>query len=135
MRKVVSVTFAVIAAAGLNAVPALADGPGVGAATVVSVGDSAISGEAGRWAGNTNGSTVERRRPRLDRVLDDAGSAEAIPGCHRSKSAESHIGGGVERQPRVLGRAHLHAAPSAAAATSSRASTSTTTAPGTTARR
>ena len=30
MRKVVSVTFAVIAAAGLNAVPAVADSPGVG---------------------------------------------------------------------------------------------------------
>ena len=36
--------------------PALADGPGVGTPTVVTLGDSAISGEAGRWAGNTNGS-------------------------------------------------------------------------------
>ena len=30
MRKVVSVAFAVVAAAGLNAVPALADAPGSG---------------------------------------------------------------------------------------------------------
>ena len=56
MRKVVSVAFAVVAAAALWVTPALADGPGVGKPTVVSVGDSAISGEAGRWAGNTNGS-------------------------------------------------------------------------------
>ena len=56
MRKVVSVAFAVVAAAALWVTPALADGPGVGTPTVVSVGDSAISGEAGRWAGNTNGS-------------------------------------------------------------------------------
>src|SRR5262245_34149402 len=35
---------------------ASADGPGVGAPWVVSLGDSAISGEAGRWAGNTNDS-------------------------------------------------------------------------------
>ena len=80
MRKVVSVTFAVIAAAGLNAVPALADGPGVGPATVVSVGDSAISGEAGRWAGNTNGSPSQRRRARPDRVLrQPAGTARGDP--------------------------------------------------------
>ena len=33
---------------------AAADGPGVGTPWVVSIGDSYISGEAGRWAGNTN---------------------------------------------------------------------------------
>ena len=43
MRKVVSVAFAVVAATALTVGPALADGPGVGTATVVSVGDSAIS--------------------------------------------------------------------------------------------
>ena len=36
---------------------ASADGPGVGTPTVVTLGDSAISGEAGRWAGNTNESS------------------------------------------------------------------------------
>ena len=48
MRKVVSVALAVVATAALWVTPALADGPGVGTPTVVSVGDSAISGEAGR---------------------------------------------------------------------------------------
>jgi hypothetical protein len=96
MRKVVSVAFAVIAAAGLSAVPALADGPGVGTATVVSVGDSAISGEAGRWAGNTNGSpsNVDALGPTA--YFDNAAnSAETIHGCHRSKASEIGIGGGV----------------------------------------
>jgi hypothetical protein len=96
MRKVVSVAFAVIAAAGLSAVPALADGPGVGTATVVSVGDSAISGEAGRWAGNTNGSpsNVDALGPTA--YFDNtANSAETIHGCHRSKASEIGIGGGV----------------------------------------
>ena len=36
--------------------PAHADGPGVGTPAVVTLGDSAISGEAGRWAGNTTNS-------------------------------------------------------------------------------
>ena len=40
-----------------TATPAQADGPGVGPGWVVTVGDSYISGEAGRWAGNTNKSS------------------------------------------------------------------------------
>jgi len=90
MRKVVSVAFAVVAAAALWVTPALADGPGVGPASVVSVGDSAISGEAGRWAGNTNGSpsNVDALGPT---AYYDAGSAEAIHGCHRSKASEIGI--------------------------------------------
>jgi hypothetical protein len=96
MRKVVSVAFAVIAAAGLSAVPALADGPGVGTATVVSVGDSAISGEAGRWAGNTNGSPSNVDALGATAYFDNtANSAETIHGCHRSKASEIGIGGGV----------------------------------------
>jgi hypothetical protein len=90
MRKVVSVAFAVVAAAALWITPALADGPGVGTASVVSVGDSAISGEAGRWAGNTNGSPSN-----VDALGStayyDAGSGEAIHGCHRSKASEIGI--------------------------------------------
>jgi hypothetical protein len=96
MRKVVSVAFAVIAAAGLSAGPAFADGPGVGAPAVVSVGDSAISGEAGRWAGNTNGSpnNVDALGPTA--YYDNASNtAETIHGCHRSKASEIGIGGGV----------------------------------------
>jgi hypothetical protein len=90
MSKVVSVAFAFVAAAALWVTPALADGPGVGTPSVVSVGDSAISGEAGRWAGNTNGSpsNVDALGPT---AYYDAGSAEAIHGCHRSKASEIGI--------------------------------------------
>jgi len=74
--------------------PALADGPGVGTPTVVTLGDSAISGEAGRWAGNTNQSPS-----RVDALGStaywDTPTGEAIPGCHRSKAAQAFIGGGV----------------------------------------
>ena len=76
------------------ATPALADGPGVGTPNVVTLGDSAISGEAGRWAGNTNQSSS-----RVDALGShaywDTPTGEAIRGCHRSKSAQAHIGGGV----------------------------------------
>lgn len=62
---------------------------------VVTVGDSAISGEAGRWAGNTNGDSW-RHDTGADAYFDNAtNTAETIPGCHRSKAAEAHIGGGV----------------------------------------
>ena len=79
----------------LGAAPAAtADGPGVGTPTVVTLGDSAISGEAGRWAGNTNGSSS-----RIDALGStaywDTPSGEAIKGCHRSKAAQAHIAGGV----------------------------------------
>jgi len=74
--------------------PAAADGPGVGTPTVVTLGDSAISGEAGRWAGNTNMAAW-----RVDALGStaywDAPNGEAIPGCHRSKAAQHQIGGGV----------------------------------------
>jgi hypothetical protein len=62
---------------------------------VVTVGDSAISGEAGRWAGNTNMSSW-RHDTGSDAYFDnDTNTAETTPGCHRSKAAEVHIGGGV----------------------------------------
>jgi hypothetical protein len=78
------------------AAPARADGPGSGSPWVATLGDSYISGEAGRWAGNTNESSSK-----IDALgktaYDDnaAGNAELIAGCHRSKSAEVYIGGGV----------------------------------------
>src|SRR3954468_7288102 len=59
--------------------------------TVVALGDSAISGEAGRWAGNTNGS-ASRTDALGPTAYYDTPTGEAIPGCHRSKSAEVHIG-------------------------------------------
>jgi hypothetical protein len=83
----------VAAAAVLACTPAAAR-----AATpaVVALGDSAISGEAGRWAGNTNGDPARTDALGPAAYYDNAnGTGEAIPGCHRSKSAEVHIGGGV----------------------------------------
>ena len=80
----------------LGAPSALADGPGVGTPTVVSVGDSYISGEAGRWAGNTNTSSNNVDALGSTAYYDNAANtAETIPGCHRSKAAEVHVGGGV----------------------------------------
>ena len=76
--------------------PARADGPGVGAPWAVSVGDSYISGEAGRWAGNTNESSSEIDALGSSAYYDNAsGTGESIEGCHRSKSAEVYIGSGV----------------------------------------
>ena len=58
---------------------------------VVSLGDSYISGEAGRWAGNESGGTSNIDA--LGRAAYwDAGSGEAIERCHRSQSAVIHIG-------------------------------------------
>ncbi|MGH9184580.1 MAG: hypothetical protein ACRD0U_02010 [Acidimicrobiales bacterium] len=79
-----------------TATPAAADGPGVGPPWIVSVGDSAISGEAGRWAGNTNTSSQNVDALGPTAYYDNAtNTGEQIPGCHRSKAAEVHIGGGV----------------------------------------
>ena len=68
------------------------EGPGDGVPTIVSLGDSTISGEGGRWAGNTN-----KTDGRDDAGADwywDTPSGESITDCHRSKSALVHIGAG-----------------------------------------
>jgi len=83
-------TVLLAATIGLALVPATAR------AQVVALGDSAISGEAGRWAGNTNNdpSWIDALGPTA--YYDNAtNTAEQIPGCHRSKSAEVYIGSGV----------------------------------------
>jgi hypothetical protein len=73
-----------------------ADGPGSGTPYVVTVGDSYISGEAGRWAGSSNNSEAPADALGSHAYHDNAsGTAETIPRCHRSKSAEVYIGGGV----------------------------------------
>jgi hypothetical protein len=96
MKRLTGALGALVLAAALGAPAASADGPGVGAPAVVSVGDSAISGEAGRWAGNTNDSPSKVDALGSSAYNDNAnGTGEAIPGCHRSKAAEIHIGGGV----------------------------------------
>jgi hypothetical protein len=75
---------------------ARADGPGVGSPWTTSVGDSFISGEAGRWAGNTDESSSKTDALGSTAYDDNAsGTGELIKGCHRSKSAEVYIGGGV----------------------------------------
>lgn len=87
-----------IVLAGLTAVssPAVADGPGVGAPWLVSVGDSYISGEAGRWAGNTNNGEALHDAGGADTYFDNASnSGETIARCHRSEVAQIFIGRGV----------------------------------------
>jgi len=74
----------------------LADGPGVGAPWVVSLGDSYISGEGGRWAGNSNSSSASVDAGGAAAYFDNAThTAETINRCHRSTAAEIHIGGGI----------------------------------------
>ena len=78
------------------ATPAQADGPGVGTPWVVTVGDSYISGEAGRWAGGSNTSSSYADALGSTAYYDNAGgTGETINRCHRSKAAEAYIGGGV----------------------------------------
>lgn len=85
------------AALTLVPTPAQADGPGSGTPYVVSVGDSYISGEAGRWAGSSNASASRADALGGTAYYDNASNtAEQINRCHRSKSAEIHIGGGVQ---------------------------------------
>ncbi len=59
---------------------------------VVSLGDSFISGEGGRWAGNAD---VLDGRSAIDfgfRAYADQQDGEVIDGCHRSRSAVVNIG-------------------------------------------
>jgi hypothetical protein len=90
-------TFLLTAAALVATSPtAAADGPGVGTPWVVSLGDSYISGEAGRWAGNTNNGESIHDAGGSTTYFDNAtNTAEQINRCHRSKAAEIYIGGGV----------------------------------------
>ena len=82
--------------AGVASGTVAADGPNVGTPWIVTVGDSAISGEAGRWAGNTNQSSSKVDAGGADAYFDNASrTAEQIPGCHRSEAAEAHIFGGA----------------------------------------
>jgi len=86
---------ALLASAILTTVGASPSGaaPPPGEPWVVSLGDSAISGEAGRWAGNTNQSSSKVDAGGADAYWDNASNTgEQIPGCHRSESAAIHIG-------------------------------------------
>ncbi len=77
----------------VGATPARADGPGVGSPWIVSVGDSYISGEAGRWAGNSNNGESYVDALGSTAYFDNAArTAEVINRCHRSAAAEVYTG-------------------------------------------
>ena len=87
-----------VLASGLvvTAPAAQADGPGSGTPWVVTLGDSYISGEAGRWAGSSNASSSYADALGPTAYFDNASNtAEKINRCHRSKSAEAYVAGGV----------------------------------------
>jgi hypothetical protein len=87
-------TLASGAVPGLPVPAARADGPGVGTPYVVSVGDSYISGEAGRWAGSSNTSSSYADALGSTAYWDTS-TGEAVERCHRSRSAEVFIGAGT----------------------------------------
>lgn len=88
--------LAAVLASAVLAAGASADGPGSGTPSVAALGDSYISGEAGRWAGNTNEESTWVDALGSHAYHDNAThTAETIADCHRSLSAEIHIGGGV----------------------------------------
>src|SRR3954453_4006000 len=87
MRKMRVGLLLALCLVGAWAVPAKAD--------VVVVGDSYISGEAGRWAGNASSQSYVDALGSSAYYDNSTNSGEAIPGCHRSKSNESAIGGGI----------------------------------------
>ena len=98
-RATVALTSLALVLAGLFLLPppaAQADGPGVGTPWVVTLGDSYISGEAGRWAGSSNDSSSRADALGSTAYFDNAsGTGETIVRCHRSKAAEAYVGGGV----------------------------------------
>jgi hypothetical protein len=75
--------------------PARADGPGVGTPSIVTVGDSYISGEAGRWAGNASSESYVDALGSTAYYDNSTDTAETIPDCHRSHSDEAYLGGGL----------------------------------------
>src|SRR5262245_60717130 len=97
MRPLATAAILVAATAAwlaLTASHALADGPGVGTPYVAALGDSYISGEAGRWAGNTDNG--EQYVDALgSNAYNDTTAGPVIPHCDRSLSEEAYIGGGV----------------------------------------
>ncbi len=99
-RKTLALTLVTLVAGLLTVLiptaPAGADGPGSGTPWVVTLGDSYISGEAGRWAGSSNQSSSRADALGPTAYYDNpGGTGETINRCHRSTSAEAYIGGGV----------------------------------------
>jgi hypothetical protein len=90
-RRAAALCALAIVSGAIMAAPAGAAPPAGVPDAVVALGDSAISGEAGRWAGNTN-SSPSRVDALGSTAYHDVAGREAIAGCHRSKAAEIHIG-------------------------------------------
>jgi hypothetical protein len=93
-----SLAAAALTAAG-GASPAVASS-GSGPTAVVSMGDSYISGEAGRWQGNsltTSGSRNGTDRAWTGTAYDPSRvyGTTAVNGCHRSDSAEVKSAGAI----------------------------------------
>jgi hypothetical protein len=95
--RAAAVLTALVASAVLAAIapPARADGPGVGTPAIVTVGDSYISGEAGRWAGNASSESYVDALGSTAYDDNSTNSAETIPYCHRSHADEAYVGGGL----------------------------------------
>lgn len=90
-------TAALVATSAVAAPSAAADGPGSGDPWVVTLGDSYISGEAGRWAGSSNDDYRRADALGPHAYHDNAdGTGETIEGCHRAPSAEAYIGAGTQ---------------------------------------
>ena len=115
--------------------PALADGPGVGTPIVVTLGDSAISGEAGRWAGNTNDSSSRVDALGSTAYWDTRRPASRSPAATARRPAQAHIGGGVNGANLACSGARTYTTGTGSGETSSPASTSTPTPPAARARR
>ncbi len=82
-----ALALAVVLVPAAFATVASADGPGSGTPSVAALGDSYISGEAGRWAGNSNEESTWVDALGSHAYHDNAtNTAEVIPGCHRSLS-------------------------------------------------
>ncbi|MFJ5777027.1 GDSL-type esterase/lipase family protein [Streptomyces sp. NPDC093094] len=105
-RIVTAVTAASLLCLGLGAAPPASAGPGNGPTAIVSLGDSYISGEAGRWRGNSlnnSGGRDGSDRAWTGSTYDPAlvYGDTAANGCHRSDSAEVKSAGGTGVQALV----------------------------------
>lgn len=79
--------------------PAQADGPGTGTPYVVTLGDSYISGEAGRWAGSSNASSTRADALGPTAYYDNpSGTGETISRCHRSRGLANWTSSGAVDQ-------------------------------------
>jgi hypothetical protein len=100
LRASAAILAAALATTGLTVVAmagaVAADGPGLGTPWVASLGDSYMSGEGGRWAGNSQVTNSFSDALGPSAYFDNASNTgEQIVACHRSRSQESHFGGGV----------------------------------------